>query len=254
MDIKGQSILITGGASGMGAATAQLLAAQGASVCLLDKNYESAQRLAEDIAGHAVACDVSDPASVEQAVSEAEKLQGAARICINCAGIAPARRIVSRDGPMPLDEFKQVIQVNLIGSFNVLRLAAAAMMQLPELAGSRERGIIINTASIAAYDGQTGQAAYSAAKGGIVSLTLPAAREFAKFGIRVNTIAPGLIATPMLLNMPDPVREHLAEATQFPKRFGYPEEYAKLVAHMIDNELLNGEVVRLDGAVRLPPA
>jgi len=252
MQIKGQTALITGGASGMGAATAQLLATQGAKICLLDKNYELAQRLAEDIGGHAIACDVSDAASVEQAISAAEKLQGAARICVNCAGIAPAQRIVGREGPMALNEFNQVIQVNLIGSFNVLRLAAAAMMQLSELEETGERGIIINTASIAAYDGQIGQAAYSAAKGGIVSLTLPAAREFAKFGIRVNTIAPGLIDTPMLLNMPAPVREHLAQVTQFPKRFGYPEEYAKLVAHMIDNELLNGEVIRLDGAVRLP--
>ncbi|MEE9451138.1 MAG: SDR family NAD(P)-dependent oxidoreductase [Gammaproteobacteria bacterium] len=251
MDIQGQAAIITGGASGMGAATAEKLVEQGAKVCLLDKNYQWAQDMAKKLKGHAIACDVADNDSVEQALRSAEELQGKARICINCAGIASAGRIVGREGPMAMADFNRVIEVNLLGTFNVMRLAAASMMQLDPLGKSQARGIIINTASIAAYDGQIGQAAYSAAKGAIVSLTLPAAREFAKFGIRVNTIAPGLIATPMLADMPESVRESLVAQTQFPKRLGYPQEYAKLVAHMIDNELINGEVIRLDGAVRL---
>jgi NAD(P)-dependent dehydrogenase (short-subunit alcohol dehydrogenase family) len=201
-----------------------------------------------------VTCDVADAASMESAVARISGELGVARLLVNCAGIAPAARIVGRDGPMDLDAFRKVIEVNLIGTFNSMRCAAAAMMALDPVTESGERGVIVSTASVAAFEGQIGQAAYSASKGGVVGLTLPAAREFSKFGIRVVTIAPGLIGTPMLLGMPREVQDSLAASVPFPKRFGDPEEYARLVEHIATNEMLNGEVIRLDGAIRMQPS
>lgn len=250
MKIQQQAAIVTGGGSGMGAAAARLLAEQGAKVALLDQNSEAANNVADDINGIAIACDVSSEEQLANALQQAREKHGPARICINCAGIAPAKRIVGREGPMPLAEFSRVIDVNLIGTFNVMRLAAADMISLPALEDD-ERGVIINTASIAAFEGQVGQAAYSASKGGIVSLTLPAAREFAQFGVRVNTIAPGIIATPMMTSMPEKVQQGLQASTVFPKRLGKPEEFAQLTIHIITNILLNGETIRLDGAIRL---
>ncbi len=254
MQINQVAAVVTGGGSGMGAETAKLLAKLGAKVAIFDRNLDAAQAVAEAIGGIAIACDVSDAASTEAAFARAEQTHGVARICVNCAGIAPAKRIVGREGVMPLGDFKQVIEVNLIGTFNVMRLAAAAMSQLEPLEKeSQERGIVVNTASVAAFEGQIGQAAYSASKGGIVAMTLPAARELAQFGIRVMTIAPGIIATPMLLAMPEEVQASLAAMVPFPKRLGKPDEYARLVVHIIENEMLNGEVIRLDGAIRMQP-
>jgi NAD(P)-dependent dehydrogenase (short-subunit alcohol dehydrogenase family) len=252
MQVKGQAAIVTGGASGLGAATARALAGAGAKVAVLDVNEAAGRALAAEIGGVAVACDVSDAKSAEAAVAKAREAHGAARIAINCAGIGPAARIVGKEGPMPLDQFRRVIEINLIGTFNILRLAAADMVGLPPL-GDGERGVIVSTASVAAYEGQIGQAAYSASKGGIVALTLPAAREFARSGIRVNAIAPGLFATPLLLGMPQNVQESLAASVPFPSRFGKPEEYAATVLHIIDNPMLNGECIRLDGALRMQP-
>jgi NAD(P)-dependent dehydrogenase (short-subunit alcohol dehydrogenase family) len=252
MDIKGHAALVTGAGSGLGAATARGLAAAGAKVALLDINEGAAGAVAAEIGGLAIPCNVAEAASAEAAVARARSAHGAARILVNCAGIGPAQRIVGRDGPMPLAAFRTVIEVNLIGSFNMLRLAAADMVGLEALADG-ERGAIVSTASVAAYEGQIGQAAYAASKGGIVALTLPAAREFARSGIRVNTVAPGLFATPLLLGMPQGVQDSLAASVPFPSRFGHAEEYAKLVLHIIGNAMLNGETIRLDGALRMAP-
>jgi NAD(P)-dependent dehydrogenase (short-subunit alcohol dehydrogenase family) len=252
MQLKTHAAIVTGGGSGLGTATARALAAAGAKVAVLDVNEAAAGAVAAEIGGVAVRCDVSNAASGEAAIASARAAHGPARILVNCAGIGPAARIVGREGPMPLDAFRQVIEVNLIGSFNMMRLAAADMSGLQPLEDG-ERGVIVSTASVAAYEGQIGQAAYAASKGGIVALTLPAAREFARSGIRVNTIAPGLFATPLLLNMPQPVQDSLAASVPYPSRFGTPQEYAKLVLHIIDNVMLNGETIRLDGALRMPP-
>ena len=252
MQIKGHAAIVTGGGSGLGAATARALAASGAKVAVLDLNEAAAAAIAKEIGGLAVRCDVADAASGEAAVKTARQAHGPARVLVNCAGIGPAQRIVGREGPMPLSAFRQVIEINLIGSFNLMRLAAADMVGLEPL-GDGERGVIVSTASVAAYEGQIGQAAYAASKGGIVALTLPAAREFARSGIRVNTIAPGLFATPLLLGMPQNVQDSLAASVPFPSRFGTPEEYAKLVLHIVDNAMLNGETIRLDGALRMQP-
>jgi len=252
MDVQGTSAIVTGGASGLGAGTARALAAAGAKVAIFDMNMDAANQVAAEIGGMAIECDVSSAASAEAAVAAARAAHGAAAICVNCAGIGTAHRIVSRDGPVDLEVYAKVINVNLIGTFNVLRLAAADMTGR-EPNDDGERGIIINTASVAAYEGQIGQAAYSSSKGGIVGLTLPAAREFARSGIRVLAIAPGLFATPMLLGMPQEIQDNLAATLPFPSRFGTPEEYAKLVMHMVDNPIMNGEVVRLDSAIRLAP-
>ncbi len=252
MDVKGTSAIVTGGASGLGAGTARALAAAGSKVAIFDMNMEAARQVASEIDGVAVECDVSDAGSAEAALASARDAHGIAAICVNCAGIATGQRIVGRDGPIDLEDYAKVIRVNLIGTFNVLRLAAADMTgREPNSDG--ERGVIINTASVAAYEGQIGQAAYSSSKGGIVGLTLPAAREFARSGIRVLAIAPGLFATPMLLGMPQDIQDNLAATLPFPSRFGTPEEYAKLVLHMVDNPIMNGEVVRLDSAIRLAP-
>jgi NAD(P)-dependent dehydrogenase (short-subunit alcohol dehydrogenase family) len=251
MDIKNCSAIVTGGASGMGAATARMLSRQGAKVAVFDLNKEAATALANDINGIAVYCDVTQPDSVEAALLEVASLHGPARICVNCAGIVHGRRMVNQQGVMPLDEFQKVIEINLIGTFNVMRLVANAMIPLPTLDGSEERGIFINTASVAAYEGQIGQTAYSASKGGIVALTLPAARELAQFGIRVMTIAPGLVDTPMFGKISPEARTALSAAVPFPKRLARPDEYAALAQHIIENAMLNGEVIRLDGALRM---
>jgi NAD(P)-dependent dehydrogenase (short-subunit alcohol dehydrogenase family) len=249
---KGHAALVTGGGSGLGAATAAKLAAQGAKVALLDINIVAARAIAADIGAIAIACDVVDADSTAAAVAEARSKHGPARILINCAGIAPAKRIVGRDGAMSLGDFENVIKVNLIGTFNALRLAAADMTKLEPLA-DEERGVIVSTASVAAFDGQIGQAAYAASKGGVASLMLPAAREFAQFGIRVCAIAPGIFGTPMMQAMPEEVQQALAASVPFPKMLGKPEQYAALVLHIIENRYLNGEVIRIDGALRMAP-
>jgi NAD(P)-dependent dehydrogenase (short-subunit alcohol dehydrogenase family) len=250
MDLRGQAAIVTGGGSGLGAETARHLARAGAKVAVLDINRASAERVAAEIGGLALIADVADAGAGEAAVAQAKAKHGAARVLVNCAGIAPAARIVGRDGPLALDAFARVIAVNLIGSFNMMRLAAADMQKLAPLA-DEERGVIVSTASVAAFEGQIGQAAYAASKGGVASLTLPAAREFARAGIRVMTIAPGLLGTPMLLTMPKEVQESLASQVPFPHRFGHPHEYARLVLHIIDNVQLNGACIRLDGAMRM---
>ncbi len=252
MNIAGLSAIVTGGGSGMGAATARHLATLGAKVTVLDVNKDAVEQTAREIGGLGLVCDVTDSESAERAFEAARAAHGPARIAINCAGVAPAQRIVGRDGAMPLDSFRKVIEVNLIGSFNILRLAAADMAKL-DLLESGERGVIINTASVAAYEGQIGQAAYAASKGGIVALTICAARDLARSAVRVMTIAPGLIGTPMLLGMPQEVQDSLAATVPFPKRFGRPDEYARLVQHILENEMLNGDVIRLDGAIRMAP-
>ena len=253
MEIFGMAALVSGGASGLGRATAAALAAAGAKVALLDIDGARAVTAAKDFGGIGFACDVTRPEATEAAVAAARGRHGPARIVINCAGIGRAGRIVERDGkPMPLEAFRQVVEVNLIGSFNLLRVAAADMIGLDPLADG-ERGVILLTASVAAYDGQIGQAAYSASKGGIVGLTLPAARELARYGIRVAAIAPGVFATPMLAGLPEAAQASLAAGVPFPQRLGHPEEYAALALHICQNTMINGEVIRLDGALRMPP-
>lgn len=252
MQISGHAALVTGGGSGLGAATARMLASSGARVAILDVNGESAEAVAREIGGFAAQCDVSNAESGEAAVAAARERHGPARILINCAGIGPAERIVGRRGPMSLDNFRRVIEVNLIGTFNMMRLAAADMLGLDPL-DDGERGAIISTASVAAFEGQVGQAAYSASKGGVHALTIVGAREFARNGVRVNTIAPGLFETPLLMGMPQDVRDSLAASVPYPSRFGMPDEYAKLVAAILGNVMLNGETVRLDGAIRMQP-
>jgi NAD(P)-dependent dehydrogenase (short-subunit alcohol dehydrogenase family) len=252
MKIPGVAAIVTGGGSGIGAATARNLAAQGAKVALLDVNRAGADAVAQEIGGLALTCDVTDAASAQAALASAKDRHGAARIVVNCAGIATAGRVLGREGPHDLALFRQVIEINLIGSFNILRLAAADMSVLEPLEDD-ERGVIINTASVAAYEGQIGQAAYSASKGGIVGLTLPAARELSKFGIRVVTMAPGLIETPLFANLSPDAVQALVASTLFPHRLGKPEELARLVQHIVENVLINGETIRIDGAIRLAP-
>jgi NAD(P)-dependent dehydrogenase (short-subunit alcohol dehydrogenase family) len=252
MQLKGQAAIVTGGASGLGAATARRLAKEGAKVAVCDINAKLAETVAAEIGGVAVTCDVADAAAAETAIAAAAKVHGPARVLVNCAGIGIAKRVIGREGPMPLSEFDRVIRVNLIGSFNMLRLATADMSKL-EPVSTGERGVVISTASIAAYDGQIGQAAYSASKGGIVAMTLPIARELAQFGIRVLAIAPGLFLTPLLAGLPQEAQDSLAAAIPFPHRLGHADEFASLVQHMIDNAYLNGEVVRLDASLRMAP-
>ncbi|MBM85160.1 MAG: 3-hydroxyacyl-CoA dehydrogenase [Rhodospirillaceae bacterium] len=252
MQVSGHAAIVTGGGSGLGAATARALARAGAKVAVLDINSNGAKAVAADIGGLAVTCDVSNAESGEAAVSWAREAHGPSRILVNCAGIAPAERIVGRDGPMALDNFRRVIEVNLIGTFNMTRLVGADMIGLDVL-DDGERGIIISTASVAAFEGQIGQAAYSASKGGVHSLTIVTAREFARNGVRANTIAPGLFATPLLMGMPQEVQDNLAASVPFPSRFGMPDEYAKMVMVIVDNVMVNGETIRLDGAIRMQP-
>ncbi|MGN8023211.1 3-hydroxyacyl-CoA dehydrogenase [Phyllobacterium sp. 22229] len=252
MNVQGQTAIVTGGGSGLGAATARALAEKGAKVALFDINADAAQKVADDIGGLAVACNVSSADDAERAVAHVANKLGTARILVNCAGIANAGRIVGRDGPHDLELYRRVIEVNLIGSFNMLRLVSDAAAKLEPL-DTGERGVIISTASVAAFDGQIGQAAYASSKAGIAGLTLPAARELARFGIRVMAIAPGIFGTPMLLAMPQEVQDSLAASIPFPSRLGKPEEYAALALHIIDNPMLNGETIRLDGAIRMAP-
>lgn len=250
MKISGISAVVTGGASGMGAATARHLASLGAKVALLDINAANCEAVAKEIGGAAFTCDITDAASAEAALSDAKARHGAARIVVNCAGIAPGAKILGRNGPHDLALFRKVIEVNLIGTFNMMRLAAADMAQTEPL-DEGERGVIINTASIAGFEGQIGQAAYSASKGGIIGLTLPAARELATSGIRVMTIAPGLIETPLFAGLAPAAVEALTASTLFPKRLGKAHEFAHLVQTIAENIMLNGSTIRLDGAVHL---
>lgn len=250
MNIDGVPAIITGGASGLGAGTARVLAEQGAKVVLLDVQTEKAQALAKDLDGLALHCDVTDPDSVSKALQLSRDKFGHAGIAVNCAGIGNPAKILGRDGPMSLDFFNKVIQVNLVGSFNLLRLAAADM-QHREPNEDGERGVIISTASVAAFEGQIGQAAYSASKGGIVSMTLPAARELARYGIRVLAIAPGLFLTPMMESFSQEIQDSLAATLPFPSRLGKPGEFGRLVKDIVENPILNGEVIRIDSAVRL---
>jgi len=254
MDIGNLVAVVTGGGSGMGAETARALAKAGARVAVLDINKSNVEATAKEIGGLALECDVSSEASAQAAFAAVKKHFGSpARILVNCAGIVSGARIAGKDGPHDLALFSRVINVNLIGTFNMLRLGAAEMAGLEPVNDTGERGVIINTASVAAFEGQIGQAAYSASKGGVVAMTLPAARELARVGIRVVTIAPGLIETPMLGGMTKEVQDSLIATTIFPKRLGKPSEFAKLALHIIDNALINGETIRLDGAVRLAP-
>jgi NAD(P)-dependent dehydrogenase (short-subunit alcohol dehydrogenase family) len=254
MDIKNKTFLVSGGSSGLGAATSRLLVENGGNVLIADVNAAAGQSLAAELGGQArfVATDVTDEASVQGAVTAALEQFGALAGVVNCAGIAIGERVVGKNGPHDLGRFTKVIQVNLIGTFNVIRLTAAAIAKNEPTAGG-ERGIIVNTASVAAFEGQIGQAAYSASKGGIVSMTLPIARELAREGIRVMTIAPGIFDTPLLAGLPEAARQSLAQQIPFPSRLGQPGEYAALVKHIIENEMLNGEVIRLDGAIRMAP-
>lgn len=251
MDIERCAAVVTGGGSGLGAATARALAKKGAKVAVLDISLEGARALAAEIDGLALACDVTQETAAD-ALEEAARRHGPARILVNCAGIAPAGRTVGKDGAaLPLAAYAKVISVNLIGSFNMLRLAAERMAKLDPL--GEERGVIINTASIAAYEGQVGQVAYASSKGGIVCMTLPAARDLASLGIRVNSIAPGIFMTPMLMSVSDEYRKSLAAQVPFPPRLGDPQEFAALAVHIVENRMLNGETIRLDGALRMGP-
>ena len=254
MQIGGSGALVAGGASGLGEATARRLHADGAHVVIADLNADRGEAVAADLGERArfVAVDVSDAATVARAVAAAAAQPGGVRISVCCAGIGHAEKVARSRGPHALDPFEKVIGVNLIGTFNMLRLAAAAMLG-NDPAASGERGVCINTASVAAYEGQIGQIAYSASKGAIVGMTLPAARDLASAGIRVCAIAPGLFDTPLLASLPEPTRDALGAAIPFPSRLGRPAEFAALAAHIIENEMLNGEVIRLDGALRMPP-
>ena len=252
MQLKNSVYVVTGGASGLGAATAQLAAANGAKVVIADLQVEAGEKLAKELGGKFVKCDVTSEADGKAAVEAAVKTFGGLHVLVNCAGIGVAERTVGKDAPHDLGRFTKVIQINLIGTFNMIRLAADAMCKAtPNAAG--ERGVIINTASVAAFDGQIGQAAYSASKGGVVGMTLPIARDLSRNGIRVVTIAPGLFLTPMLLGLPKEAQDSLGKQVPFPSRLGKPEEYAALAKHIVENEMLNGETIRLDGAIRMAP-
>ncbi|CDX32387.1 putative enzyme [Mesorhizobium sp. ORS 3359] len=252
MNPNGQIAIVTGGGSGLGEATARALAAKGARVAILDVGIERAAKVAADIGGIAVQCDVSSGESATAAIAEAAERLGPPRILVNCAGIAIGVKTIGKDGPHPLDQYRKVIEINLIGTFNMIRLVADRAAKLDPLAGG-ERGVIVNTASVAAFDGQIGQAAYSASKGGVVGMTLPVARDLARSGIRVCTIAPGIFKTPMMAGMPQDVQDSLGAAVPFPPRLGEPAEYASLALHIIENQMLNGETIRLDGAIRMAP-
>lgn len=253
MNIQGQAALVTGGASGLGEATARALARLGAKVAVLDVNEAQAQRVAAEIGGVACQCDITSADSVAAAIARAAQQHGPARILMNIAGIGTARRVVQKDGnAAPLEDFARVVNINLVGTYNVSRLFAAACAKLPPLADN-ERGVMLFTASVAAFDGQVGQQAYSASKAGLAGMTLPMARDLAQHGIRVCTIAPGLFATPLMQQLPEAVQQSLAASIPFPQRLGKPEEFAQLACHIVANGHLNGEVIRLDGALRMAP-
>jgi NAD(P)-dependent dehydrogenase (short-subunit alcohol dehydrogenase family) len=252
MWISGAAAIVTGGGSGLGRATAEALAAKGARVAVFDLNPNVAGEVAAAIGGVALVGDVADEASASAAIAKAEAAHGPARILVNCAGIGTPVRIVGKDGsPAPLGDFERVIRVNLVGTFNMIRLAAAGMAKLDSADG--ERGVIVSTASIAAFEGQIGQAAYSASKGGVVSMTLPIARELARIGVRVNAIAPGIFMTPMLAGLREDFQQSLGASVPFPSRLGAPAEYAALAVHIVENAYLNGETIRIDGALRMAP-
>jgi NAD(P)-dependent dehydrogenase (short-subunit alcohol dehydrogenase family) len=251
MRIEGSAAIVVGGASGLGEATVRALAERGATVTIADVNAEKGQALGEELEAEFVACDVREETQVEEAVARAHK-DGALRIAVCCAGTGWAQKVAGSKGPHPLLPFETIIQINLIGTFNVLRYAASAMITTePDAEG--ERGVCVNTASIAAFDGQVGQIAYSASKGGVVGMTLPAARDLSQYGIRVNTIAPGLFDTPLLAALPEEARAALGAGVPFPRRLGAPAEYAQLACQIVENRMLNGETIRLDGALRMPP-
>jgi NAD(P)-dependent dehydrogenase (short-subunit alcohol dehydrogenase family) len=251
MDIKGKVFIVTGGASGLGEGTARMLAANGGTVVIADMQADKGEAIAKDIGGAFVKCDVTSEADGQAVAAKALSL-GKLMGLVNCAGIATGEKTVGKNGPHAFESFKRTVTINLIGSFNMIRLAADAMCKNePESTG--ERGVMISTASVAAYDGQIGQAAYSASKGGIVGMTLPIARDLARNGIRNMTIAPGIFGTPMMFGMPQDVQDALAAAVPFPSRLGTPQDYAKLAKHIFENDMLNGEVIRLDGAIRLAP-
>jgi NAD(P)-dependent dehydrogenase (short-subunit alcohol dehydrogenase family) len=253
MNIQGQAAIVTGGASGLGEATARELARLGARVAVFDVNVELATRVAAEIGGVACVCDITSADSVAAALAQATAAHGPARILMNVAGIGTAKRVVGKDGnAAPLEDFARVVNVNLVGAYNISRLFAASCSRLEPL-DDGERGVMLFTASVAAFDGQVGQQAYSASKGGLVSMTLPMARDLAQHGIRVNTIAPGLFATPLMKTLPEPVQASLAASIPFPSRLGKPEEFAALACHTITNTHLNGETIRLDGALRMAP-
>lgn len=251
MEIKNKVFIVTGGASGLGAGTAKMLCAHGARVVLADVQDEPGEALAKELGQRYVHCDVTQEQDARAAIAAALEL-GSLFGLVNCAGIAPAAKIVGKNGAHPLDMFQKVISINLIGSFNMMRVASEAMSK-NEAEPTGERGVLINTASVAAYDGQVGQAAYAASKAGVVGMTLPIARDLAPMGIRCVTIAPGIFGTPMMFGMPQAVQDSLAASIPFPSRFGRPEDYAKLVHQIVTNEMLNGETIRLDGAIRMPP-
>ncbi len=252
MQVHGQGVVVSGGASGLGKATAKRFVDAGAKVAILDRNEALAIEVGREIGAIPVACDVGDPKSVEAAFDKAARALGSVRVSVSCAGVGWAGRIVGKEGPHPFESFAKTIEINLLGTFNMLRIAASYMSKLEPLA-TGERGLVLQTASVAAYDGQIGQAAYAASKGGVVSMTLPAARELARFGVRVMTIAPGLFATPMMAGLPPEAQASLAASGPFPSRLGDPTEYAALALHIAENVMLNGETIRLDGAIRLAP-
>ncbi|MEA2304365.1 MAG: hypothetical protein QOH43_1645 [Solirubrobacteraceae bacterium] len=252
MKIEGSSALVVGGASGLGEATARRLHEQGAVLTISDVNADKGQQLADELGAAFVQADVREERQVEAAVAKAAEAEGGLRIAITCAGTGWAQKVAGSRGPHPLMPFEVIISINLIGTFNVLRFAAAAMVGNEPLEGG-ERGVCVNTASVAAFDGQIGQIAYSASKGGVVGMTLPAARDMAQYGIRVNTIAPGLFDTPLLAALPEDAREALGKTIPYPPRLGRPEEYAHLAQAIVENQMLNGETIRLDGAIRMPP-
>src|SRR5256714_453829 len=252
MEIEGAAAIVVGGASGLGEATVRALQARGASVTIADVNAEKGQALGEELECDFVSCDVRDEGQVETAVGRAGASDGGLRIAVCCAGTGWAQKVAGSKGPHPLMPFETIVSINLIGTFNVLRFASAAMIA-NEPAADGERGACVNTASIAAFDGQVGQIAYAASKGGVVAMTLPAARDLAQYGIRVNTIAPGLFDTPLLAALPQEARDKLGAGVPFPQRLGAPAEYAQLASHLVENVMVNGETIRLDGALRMPP-
>jgi NAD(P)-dependent dehydrogenase (short-subunit alcohol dehydrogenase family) len=251
MQLKDVAVLITGGGSGLGAATARAMAAKGARVAVLDQSRENAEKVAAEVKGVAVVADVTDEEQVKAALAKAEAAHGIARILVNCAGIGTASRTIGKNGPFPYELFKRTININLIGTFNMIRLFAERLATAEPI--GEERGVVINTASVAAFDGQIGQAAYSASKGGVVGMTLPVARDLASTLIRVMTIAPGIFLTPMLMGLPEEAKKSLGAQVPHPARLGDPSEYAALAVHIAENPMLNGETIRLDGAIRMAP-
>lgn len=252
MQVEGTVVAVTGAASGLGEATARHFASRGAKVALLDFNLDAAQRVGSEIGGIAIKVDVSDAESGEAAIGQLVEAIGAPRILVNCAGVAPAQKILSKTAVMPLSDYRRAIEINLVGTFNMLRLFAEVAAKLDPLEGG-ERGVVVNTASIAGFEGQIGQTAYASSKAGVIGLTLPAARELAPLGIRVCAIAPGIFETPMLKGLPQAAQDNLGKMVPFPPRLGTPDEFARLVMHIFENQMLNGEVIRLDGAIRMAP-